>query len=197
MVVGDRLSLGKYHEENKRPFHNLGNNLVCKLINILYGTRLKDIMSGYRALSREFVKNYPILQEGFELETDISLHALDKRYRIIEIPVDYKDRVNCQSKLKTFKDGLKVILTIFKVFKDYKPLLFFSILSLLFFLTGLALGTPVIIEFIETRFIKHVPLAILSSGLMIISILVLSIGITLDTIVRNHKFLYEIHRLNN
>jgi len=197
MVVGDRMSFGKYNCENKRPFHSLGNNLVCRLINTLYKTSLNDIMSGYRVMTREFVKNYPILHEGFELETDITLHALDKRYQIIEVPIDYKERVNSKSKLNTFQDGWRVMVTIFKVFKDYKPLLFFSVLSLIFFLLGLALGGPVILEFIQTRYIKHVPLAILASGLMIISILILSIGITLDTIVRNHRFIYEQNCLKN
>jgi glycosyltransferase involved in cell wall biosynthesis len=192
MVVGDRLSKGIYKHENKRKFHSFGNMLVCRLINLIYKSNLNDIMSGYRVMSKAFVKNYPILKEGFELETDITLHALDKKYRVLEIPINYRDRVDSFSKLNTFKDGFRVIKTIIRVFKDYKPLAFFSIIFLFFFIIGIIIGAPVIIEFIETQYIKHVPLAILASGFMIISFLMMAIGIILDTIAQNHKFNYEL-----
>ena len=126
MVVGDRISNGTYKKQNKRLFHDFGNGMVKYTINRLFKTNLKDVMSGYRAFSRTFVKNIPILSKGFEVETEMTLHALDKRFIIKEIPIEYKDRPNkSKSKLNTFTDGYKVIKTIIKMLKDYKPLKFF------------------------------------------------------------------------
>ena len=193
MVVGDRLSGGDYRRENKRSFHGFGNALVRTMINLLFRSRLKDIMSGYRVFSREFVKNYPVLCEGFEIETEMTLHALDKRFRIVEIPVEYNDRPEGSvSKLNTVNDGIRVIKTIFTIFKDYKPLLFFGSFSLLFFIFGLIDGIPVIIEYFETKFITKVPSAILAMGLVLVSLLSFSIGLILDTVVKIHKFNYEL-----
>ncbi len=197
MVVGDRLTKGDYFEENKRPFHNFGNKLVIKIINMLFKSDIKDAMTGYRVFSKKFVKNLPVLSKGFEIETEITLHTLDKRFRLLEIPVDYKDRIEGSvSKLKTYSDGFRVIKIIFKIFKDYKPLTFFGIISIIFFLLSLAAGIPVILEFIETRYITKVPSAILATGLMIVSILSLSIGMILSTIVKHFKADYEI-KINN
>lgn len=134
MVVGDRLSNGAYLKENKRLFHNFGNNLVRGIINKLFKTSLKDIMSGYRVFNKKFVKNIPVLSNGFEIETEMTLYALDKKYLIKEIPIKYKDRPNGSfSKLNTFRDGIKVIKTIFFVFKNYKPIIIFSFLSIFIF----------------------------------------------------------------
>ena len=137
MTVGDRLAKGDYRRENKRPFHVFGNNLVRGLINRLFGAQLSDIMSGYRVFNCRFVRNYPILVEGLQLETDMTLHALDKRFRILEVPVDYRDRpAGSPSKLSTVKDGLRVLFTIFQIFRHYRPLMFFSGTAMLFAVAG-------------------------------------------------------------
>jgi glycosyltransferase involved in cell wall biosynthesis len=195
MVVGDRLARGRYARENKRSFHDLGNRLVRLIINVLFAARMNDIMSGYRVLSRGFVKSFPMLSGGFEVETEITLHALDKRFRVLELPVEYRDRpVGSASKLNTFRDGYRVLRTILLVFKDYKPFVFFSALSALFFAGSLACGAPVILEFIRIRFITHVPLALLATGLMILSLMMFCVGLILDTVARYHRFDYE-HRI--
>jgi len=197
LVVGNRFTAAGYEKENKRLFHNFGNNLVRKMINMLFNSDLKDIMSGYRVLSRNFVKNYPVMCEGFEIETEMTLHCLDKRFNIIEIPITYKDRMEGSfSKLNTFKDGFRVLKTIFNIFKDYRPLLFFSVLSVIFFFGGALLGIDPVLEFIEFRYVYKVPSAILATGLMIFSLLFFAIGLILDTIVRYEKFNFEMRKNN-
>lgn len=193
MVVGDRISNGTYKKQNKRLFHDFGNGMVRNTINRLFKTNLKDVMSGYRAFSRAFVKNVPILSKGFEVETEITLHALDKRFIIKEIPIEYKDRPNkSKSKLNTFTDGYKVIKTIIKMLKDYKPLKFFLSIAIIFFALGLIIGIPVIYEYILTRYITKVPSAVLSTGLMIFSVIIAQCGVILDTVVKDDKEKYEI-----
>lgn len=195
LVVGNRFTESGYEKENKRMFHNFGNNLVKRMINLLFRSDLKDIMSGYRVLSRNFVKNYPVMCEGFEIETEMTLHCLDKKFNIIEIPITYKDRMEGSfSKLNTFKDGFRVLKTIFNIFKDYRPLLFFSILSFIFFLGGVLLGIDPVLEFVEFRYVYKVPSAILATGLMIFSLLFFAIGLILDTIVRYEKFNFEMRK---
>lgn len=192
MVIGDRHSHGVYEKQNKRPFHNFGNHLVKTMVNKLFSANISDIMSGYRAFSRRFVKNYPILVEGFELETDMTLHALDKRFAIIEIPISYKDRPQGSiSKLDTFTDGQKVIRTIIRIFRHYHPLVFFSFLAILFALLSLISAIPVFNDWFTHQYIYHVPLAILATGLGLISIILFSLGITLDSISHQHKVDYE------
>lgn len=192
MAVGDRLSHGRYREENKRQFHNFGNQVVCTLVNRLFQANLKDIMSGYRALSRRFAQNYPILVEGFQLETDMTLHALDKRFRIVEIPVEYRDRpAGSSSKLHTFRDGARVLTTILDIFRHYRPLLFFGTISFLLLVSALMFSVPVINDWIEHRYIYHVPLAILSSALVMLSTLAVSVGLILDSIAYQHRMDYE------
>jgi glycosyltransferase involved in cell wall biosynthesis len=194
MVIGDRLSNGSYETQNKRLFHNFGNNLVKNLINKLFNSSLNDILTGYRAFNKKFVKNFPILSEGFEIETEMSLHALDKKFLIKEISIDYRDRPEgSYSKLNTFSDGIRVLKTIFWLFKDYKPLIFFSLMGSLFFLLSLIVGIPVILEFINTSYITKIPSAILAVGLMLISILSFFSGIILDTIVTQHRREYELN----
>lgn len=197
LVVGDRLAGGVYARENKRPFHNLGNKLVRWLVNRLYKARLRDIMSGYRAMSRLFVKTMPVMSPGFELETEMSLHALECRMDVLELPVEYRDRpAGSVSKLNTVRDGARVLRTIVTVFKDYKPLVFFSLVSLLFLLAGFLTGIPVIVEYVRTAFVARVPTAILAVGLVIIALLSLSCGLILDTIGRHTRRQYELlHRL--
>lgn len=194
MVIGDRLSNGTYFNENKRAFHDFGNNLVKNSINRLYQANIKDVMTGYRGFNRMFVKSFPVMSSGFQIETEFTIHALDKRFKLVEIPIDYRDRPEgSESKLDTYSDGMKVLLTILKMFKDYKPLLFFSVFSLIFFLFGLVLGVPVINEFIRTGFITKIPSSVLATGLMVFSLLLLITGLILDTVVTNTKKEYELN----
>lgn len=193
MTIGDRLSNGTYFEENKRPFHNFGNNLVRSLINKLYKSNITDIMTGYRAYDKLFVKSIPVMSPGFEIETEMSLHALDKRFRLKEIPIDYRDRPEgSESKLNTFSDGYKVLKMIFTLFKEYKPLQFFSLWTLLFLVAGLAVGTPVIYEFFKTGFITKVPSSILATGLILLGVLSFVSGLILDTIASLNRKQYEL-----
>ena len=139
MVIGDRLS-STYFTENKRPFHNFGNKIVRFLINKLFKNNVKDIMTGYRAFSYEFVKGFPVLSKGFEIETEMTIHAVDKNFKLVEIPVTYRDRPKgSASKLNTYSDGFKVLKTIAVLFKEYKPAFFFNILSVLLILISLVL----------------------------------------------------------
>ena len=194
VVVGDRHTNGTYKNENKRPLHNFGNNLVKVLINKLFNADLNDIMSGYRVFNRKFVKTIPINSTGFEIETEMTLHTLDKRFLIKEIHIEYRDRPEgSYSKLNTFSDGMRVLKTIFWVFKDYKPLAFFSIISLMFFIFGLIIGLPVVDEFIKTSYVEKVPSAILATGLMLFSVISLFSGFILDTIVKQHRENYELY----
>lgn len=196
MAIGDRLSNGTYQKENKRHFHEFGNNLVRKTINVLFKTDLKDIMTGYRVFNKRFVKNMPVMSPNFEIETEMSLYALDKRYTIKEIPIIYRDRPEgSTSKLNTIDDGIKVVKTIIKMFKDYQPFKFFGIIALIFFLVGILIGLPVLIEFFRTSYITKVPSAILATGVMILSMLALQCGIILDTITRQNRENYELNLL--
>lgn len=196
MTIGDRLSNGTYQEENKRKFHEFGNNLVRKTINILFDTQLKDIMTGYRVFNKTFVKNMPVMSPKFEIETEMTLYALDKKYIIKEIPIIYRDRPEGSvSKLNTVSDGMKVIKTIINMFKDYKPLQFFGIIAIILFLVGILVGIPVIAEFIRTNYITKVPSAILATGLVMISVIIGQCGIILHTVVKQHKENYELNLL--
>lgn len=192
MVVGDRQSGGDYRRENKRPLHNFGNRLVLGLINLLFKADLKDAMSGYRAFSRLFIKTYPILVEGFQIETDMTIHALHKRFRILEIPIEYKDRPpGSHSKLNTFRDGARVIFTIARILRYYRPLMFFGYLGLLFSFLGFVSSVPVMVDWFEHRYIYHVPLAILAASLEIVAIMLVGIGLMLDAIAHHHCMEYE------
>lgn len=192
IVVGDRLSNKTYLKENKREFHNFGNRLVLFLINRLFGVKLKDIMSGYRVFSRRFVKVYPALCEGFQLETDMTIFALSRKLKIAEIPIEYRDRpLGSESKLNTFSDGARVLLTIFNLYRFFYPFRYFLILAGIFCATGILFGIPVIVEFIETRYVYKIPSAILASGLMILSIISFSNGLILDSINKSDQENFE------
>ena len=194
MVIGDRLSNGTYKKENKRKFHSLGNSMVRGSINKLFGTNLRDIMTGYRAFNKIFVKNIPVLSSKFEIETEMTLHALDKKFIIKEIPIMYRDRPEgSTSKLNTVKDGMKVLKTILSMYKDYKPRKFFFALAILLFILGLIPGIPVIVEFAKTHFITKVPSAILATGFMLMATVAFQCGIILDTIVKANKQKYELN----
>ena len=196
MVIGDRLTNGTYQKENKRHFHEFGNNLVKKAINVAFKTDLRDIMTGYRVFSKMFVKTMPVLSPKFEIETEMSLHALDKKFIIKEIPIEYRDRPEGSvSKLNTVSDGIKVLKTIVKMFKDYKPRQFFWIIALVFAIIGLCVGIPVIGEYIETKYITRVPSAILATGIMTFALIIAQCGVILDTVVKQHRESYELNVL--
>ncbi len=192
MTTGDRLSNGTYKKENKRVFHDFGNNLVKRTINSLFRSKLKDIMTGYRAFNKRFVKNMPVLSKGFEIETEITLYALDKSFIIEEIPITYRDRRNgSRSKVNTISDGIKVIRKIISMYKDYKPRTFFFIIGMILIILGFIVGTPVILEYFETRYINKLPSAVLATGIVTLGIIVAQCGVILDTIVKQHRESFE------
>jgi glycosyltransferase involved in cell wall biosynthesis len=193
MTVGDRLSNGTYGQENDRAFHGLGNNLVRFLIRAIYGFRFKDVMTGYRAFNRVFARTIPVLSPSFEIETELSIHAVDKRWRIREIPINYRDRPEgSESKLNTFSDGFKVLRTIASLFKDYRPMVLFSLLAFIFCVLGLVTGIPVVVEFGQTGLVPRLPSALLAVALMFVGILCLSCGLILDTVVKGNRKEYEL-----
>ena len=193
MVIGDRLS-STYFEENKRPFHNFGNVLVRKLINVLFKNNVKDIMTGYRAFSYEFVKGFPVLSKGFEIETEMTIHAVDKNFKLEEIPVDYRDRpAGSVSKLNTYSDGFKVLKTIATLFKEYKPMAFFGIIAFLFALVGIILVVPPFVGFFKTGEVAKFPSLIFGCFLITVSLLNIITGIILEVIAKKHKQLYELY----
>ncbi len=193
MVIGDRLS-STYFTENKRPFHNLGNRLVRFLINKLFKNNVKDIMTGYRAFSYEFVKGFPVLSKGFEIETEMTIHAVDKNYKLVEIPVTYRDRpAGSVSKLNTYRDGFRVLKTIAMLFKEYKPAFFFSLLAVLSLIFSLILGVPVVLDYMKTGIVPKFPSLIVSGVFLIISLLLWITGIMLQVIVKKHRQLYELY----
>lgn len=193
MVIGDRLS-STYYTENKRPFHNFGNSLVKGLINFLFKSNLNDIMTGYRSFSKRFVKCMPVMSDGFQIETEMTIFALTNNMQVVNVPITYRDRPEgSESKLNTFSDGFKVLLTLFNLFKDNRPFLLFGCLSLIIFVVGLIVGIPVIDEFIKTAYITKVPSAVLAAALMINSFLMLSVGIILDAIKNQKRYLFECH----
>ncbi|HIS38626.1 MAG TPA: glycosyltransferase [Candidatus Onthousia faecavium] len=192
MVIGDRLS-STYFTENKRPFHNFGNKLVRGLINTLFHSNIRDIMTGYRAFSYEFVKTFPVLSKGFEIETEMTIHALDKNFLLKEIPVEYRDRPEGSiSKLNTYSDGFKVLKTIARLFKEYKPTLFFSVISLIFLIISLIFGIPVFVEYFETGLVPRIPTLIFAGFMLIIAILLFVCGIILEVLVKKHRQLFEL-----
>ncbi len=197
MVVGDRLSNGTYGEENDRAFHGFGNDLVRVLIKWLYGFEFSDVMTGYRAFNREFAQTIPVISSGFEIETELSIHAVDKAWRIAEVPIEYRDRPEgSESKLSTFSDGAKVLRMIMSLFKDYRPLALFGWLSLLFIVIGLIVGIPIIVEFADTGLVPRLPSAVLAVSLEIIGLLTLASGLILDTVVKSNRRQYELSVLS-
>ena len=200
MVIGDRLS-STYFSENKRPFHNFGNKIVRWLINHLFKNKIKDIMTGYRAFSKEFVKGFPVLSKGFEIETEMTIHAVDKNFKLVEIPVEYRDRPKGSvSKLNTYSDGFKVLKMIATLFKEYKPFYFFGIVALIFLILALIFGIPVVVEYFQTGLVPRFPTLIVACIFLVLSMLLWIAGIILEVIVKKHKQLYELYlnlRQNN
>ena len=192
MVIGDRLS-STYFTENKRPFHNFGNKLVRWLINTLFKSNIRDIMTGYRAFSYEFVKTFPVLSKGFEIETEMTIHALDKNFLLKEIPVEYRDRPEGSvSKLNTYSDGFKVLKTIGRLFKEYKPMIFFGLISLIFLIISLFFGIPVFVEYFKTSLVPRFPTLIFAGFMLIVSILMFVCGVILEVVVKKHRQLFEL-----
>ena len=197
MVIGDRLS-ATYFEENKRPFHGFGNSLVRAFINAFWtrgkkSKKILDVMTGYRAFSYMFVKSFPILSEGFEIETEMTIHALDKNFLIESLPVNYRDRpAGSFSKLNTYVDGAKVLMTIFNLYRNYKPLKFFGAAAMILMLIALAMFLPVFAEFLETGLVPRFPTLIVSGLIALTSILSAVCGLILDTIAVNARKDFEL-----
>lgn len=196
MVVGDRLS-STYFQENKRPFHNFGNELVRGLINRMFRTDIRDIMTGYRAFSRLFVKSYPVLSRGFEIETEMSIHAVEKRLRIENVIVQYRDRPEGSvSKLNTYSDGIRVLRTIFRLYRNCRPMSFFGALSALFGLTSVGLFIPVFGEYLETGLVPNFPTLIVSGFLAMAMIISLFSGLILSTIIEKDRQQFEFRLID-
>lgn len=193
MVVGDRLSNGTYAKANGRAFHGFGNDLVRFMIKWIYGYAYSDVMTGYRAMSKPFIKTFPVLSEGFQIETELSIHAVDHRWRVLNVPIDYRDRpAGSVSKLDTLGDGLKVVAMVGALFKDYRPLKFFSLAALVFFAAGLVLGIPVVREYISTGLVPRFPTAILAAALMFLCALSLATGFILDAVAKSDRRRWEL-----
>ena len=193
MVVGDRLSNGTYGRENDRAFHGFGNNLVRWLIKLLYGFEYSDVMTGYRAFNRVFAKTMPVLSNGFEIETELSIHAVDKGWRITELPIEYRDRPEgSESKLSTFSDGFKVLKMIMSLFKDYRPMALFGWLAVIFVALGLVAGIPVVVDYAYTGLVDRLPTALLATALVLMGMLSLVCGLVLDTVVKGSRKQYEL-----
>ena len=192
MVVGDRLST-TYFTENKRPFHNSGNMLVRWLVNLMFKGTIKDIMSGYRAFSYQFVKSYPIVTKGFELETDMTIFALDKNLLVRSTPIDYSDRPEGSfSKLNTFSDGFKVIKTIFRLCKNYRPLTFFGVIAAILFLVGGGAFITILVDYFRTGLVLRFPTLFVSLFIILTSIMAFVCGLVLETVASNSRQSYEI-----
>ena len=192
MVIGDRLSTD-YFEENSRPLHNGGNRLVRFLVNRIFSADVHDIMTGCRAFSRRFVKAFPVLSGGFEIETEMTIHALDKDFLVCELPVGYRDRIDGSvSKLRTVPDGLLVLKTVVALFKDYRPLAFFGIASGVSLLIAFALFLPPLDEYLMTGFVRKVPTLIVSIGFGVGALLALVCGVVLDSLRKQSRQFYEL-----
>ena len=193
MIVGDRLSNGSYAKENKRAGHGFGNDLVRAMIRWIYGYGFDDVMTGYRAFSRPFVKTFPVLSRGFQIETELSIHAVDRGWRILDVPIEYRDRPEGSvSKLDTVGDGIRVVMMIGTLFKDYRPLKFFGIVAALLLLLGLALGLPVVAEFLATGLVPRLPTAVLAAALVFLAALSLASGLILDTVAKADRKRWEL-----
>ena len=191
MVVGDRLS-STYFQENKRPFHNFGNSLVRSSINHLFHTDIKDIMTGYRAFSYEFVKTFPVISRGFEIETEMSIHAADKNMFVENVVVDYKDRPEgSESKLNTYSDGAKVLKTIMGLYKNYKPMQFFGLLAAILMIIALAMFMPVFVVYLKTGLVPNFPTLIVSGFIAMAALQSFFAGLVLSTIVQKDRQLFE------
>lgn len=199
MVVGDRLS-STYFEENKRPFHNFGNSIVRASINTIFKSNIKDIMTGYRAFSYNFVKTFPVLSKGFEIETEMTIHTVDKNMFCENVVIEYRDRPEgSESKLNTYSDGFKVLMTIARLFKNYKPFAFFSIIALILFVLSVGFFIPVLISFFKTGMVDKIPTVIVCGITMLAAIISFFSGLVLDTMKQKNRqdFEMELHKSND
>ena len=193
MVVGDRLS-ATYYTENKRPFHNLGNRLVKGLVNTIFKGSVSDIMTGYRAFSYQFVKSFPVLSKGFEIETEMTIHALDKNLSVQSVQVEYRDRpADSPSKLNTYSDGMKVLRTIVRLYKEYRPMSFFGLLAALMALVSVILFIPIFAEYLHTGLVPRFPTLIVCGVMGTMALLLWVCGLILDTVAKKHRQLFEIN----
>ena len=193
MVVGDRLS-ATYYTENKRPFHNLGNWLVKGLVNTIFKGSVSDIMTGYRAFSYQFVKSFPVLSKGFEIETEMTIHALDKNLSVQSVQVEYRDRpADSPSKLNTYSDGMKVLRTIVRLYKEYRPMSFFGLLAALMALVSVILFIPIFAEYLHTGLVPRFPTLIVCGVMGTMALLLWVCGLILDTVAKKHRQLFEIN----
>ena len=195
MVVGDRLS-STYFTENKRPFHNFGNSIVRLGINTLFGSQIRDVMTGCRAFSFEFVKTFPVLSAGFEIETEMTIHALDKNMKIDHVVIPYRDRPDgSQSKLNTVRDGIKVIGTVLRLHRNYKPASFFGIISSLLLLLALGFFIPVLVTYIQTGLVPNFPTLIVCGFTALAALLAFFTGLQLQNAVQKNKQDFELERI--
>ena len=196
MVVGDRLS-ATYFKENKRRFHNLGNSLVRASINFLFKSEIKDIMTGYRAFSYNFVKTFSVLSKGFEIETEMTIHSVDKNMFVENVVIDYRDRPEgSESKLNTYSDGLKVLKTIIRLFRTYRPFAFFGLLSLVLLLLSAGFVTPVIIDYVKTGIVERFPTLITCGFVFISALISFFCGLLLDSNKQKHRQDFEMNLVN-
>lgn len=192
MVIGDRLS-STYFTENKRLFHNSGNKMVRWLINTLFDVQVTDIMTGSRAFSYTFVKTFPVLSKGFEIETEMTIHAAANNLRMVEVPTNYRDRPEgSESKLNTYSDGFKVLKTIARLFKEYKPMAFFGILGIIFMIVSVVMFIPVFQEYFATGLVLRFPTLIVAGFIFIVALLLFMIGILLEVIAKKNRQIFEM-----
>lgn len=193
MVVGDRLS-STYFEENKRPFHNMGNSIVRKAINVLFKSEIKDIMTGYRAFSYQFVKSFPVFSKGFEIETEMSIHAIDKNMYIENVVIDYRDRPEgSESKLNTYSDGIKVLLTIFRLYRNYKPINFFSVIALLLTVIAAIFFVPILVTYARTGLVPDFPTLIVCGFVEMAALMSLFAGVILQSLRQKDRQQFEMN----
>ena len=193
MVVGDRLS-STYFTENKRPFHNFGNTLVRSTINRLFHTEIKDIMTGYRAFSYQFVKTFPVLSKGFEIETEMTIHAADKNMQVENVVIEYRDRPEgSESKLNTYSDGAKVLMSIAKLYRNYKPMNFFGVLALLLAAASVVFFIPVLVEYLETGLVPKFPTLIVCGFALIAALQSVFAGLILSAGAQRNRQEFEMN----
>ena len=194
MVIGDRLS-STYFTENKRPFHNTGNKFMRKAINTIFRSDLHDILTGMRGFNYDFVKSYPVISKGFELETEMSIFALDHNFKIAEIPIDYRDRMEgSESKLNTYSDGYKVIKVIITLFRDTKPLAFFSIITGILVIIALYYFIPILINYLYTGYVLRIPTLIVAAVTFLTAVMIFLSGLILQVLKKQHDQNFE-HQL--
>ena len=193
MVVGDRLS-STYFNENKRPFHSFGNSIVRWSINTLFKNDIKDIMTGYRAFSYRFVKTFPVLSKGFEIETEMSIHAIDKNMYVENVVVDYRDRqIGSESKLNTYSDGIKVLFTILKLYRNYRPFAFFGLIAVMLLLLAMIYFFPILLEYFETGLVPNFPTLIVCGFVVLAAIQSFFSGLILETIYQKNRQDFEMN----